>query len=71
MTRRQDEEVMCRFTRQTTHSRKTSNDAAAVALHFMNYNFRREHEAPRVTPAMEAGIPDHVWEIEELAALIP
>jgi hypothetical protein len=36
----------------------------------MHYNFYRVHQTLRVTPTMEAGIADHVWEIEELVALI-
>ena len=42
---------------------------AAVALHFMHYNFGRIHQTLRVTPAMEAGVADHVWTAEEIAAL--
>lgn len=42
-----------------------------VALHFMHYNFGRIHKSLRVTPAMEAGISDHVWNFEEIAALVP
>jgi len=37
----------------------------------MYYNFCRVHETLRVTPAMRAGLTDHVWSIEELCALIP
>ncbi len=43
----------------------------AVALHFMHYNFGRIHKTLRVTPAMEAGVSDHVWSLEEIAALVP
>jgi len=39
-----------------------------VALYFMHYNFCRIHKTLRVTPAMEAGITDHVWSFEELIA---
>ena len=42
--------------------------AHAVALHFMYYNFCKIHQTLRVTPAMEAGISDHVWSIEELVS---
>jgi hypothetical protein len=35
------------------------------------YNFCRVHSTLRVTPAIEAGISDHVWTIEELCGLIP
>jgi hypothetical protein len=47
-------------------SKKLANLKAAVALHFAYYNFCRVHSSLRVTPAMEAGITDHVWELKEL-----
>lgn len=50
---------------------KIENDAAAVAIWFMYYNFCRIHSTLRVTPAMEAGISDHVWSLEEMCALLP
>lgn len=60
-----------RFTRLTNaFSKKVENHAAAVALWFMYYNFCRVHQTLRVTPAMEAGLSDHVWEIGELVGLI-
>ena len=59
-----------RFTRLTNaFSKKLENHAAAVALHFMHYNFARIHKTLRVTPAMEAGVSDHVWDLEEIADL--
>lgn len=62
---------MRRFTRLTNaFSKKIDNLAAAVALHFMHYNFCRVHQTLRVTPAMEAGIADHVWSIEEIVGLL-
>jgi IS1 family transposase len=61
-----------RFTRLTNaFSKKVEHHAAAVALWFAYYNFCRVHQTLRVTPAMEAGISDHVWGIEELIALLP
>jgi IS1 family transposase len=61
---------MRRFTRLTNgFSKKIENLECAVALHFMHYNFGRIHKSLRVTPAMEAGIADHVWSLEEIAAL--
>ena len=61
-----------RFTRLTNaFSKKIENLEHSVALHFMHYNFARIHKSLRVTPAMEAGLTDHVWEIEDIAALIP
>ena len=63
---------MRRFTRLTNgFSKKIENHAHAIALHFMCYNFGRVHKTLRVTPAMEAGITDHVWSLEEIAALVP
>ena len=62
---------MRRFRRLTNaFSKKVENHAAAVALYFMYYNFGRVHQTLRVTPAMEAGIADHVWSIEEIVGLI-
>lgn len=63
---------MRRFTRLTNgHSKKAANHAHAVALHYMHYNFCRIHSSLRVTPAMEAGLADRVWTVEDLIALIP
>jgi len=45
------------------------NLSHAVSLHFMYYNFARIHKTLRVTPAMEAGVSDHVWELGEIVAL--
>ena len=62
---------MRRFTRLTNaFSRKVENHAAMVALFFMFYNFCRVHQTLRVTPAMAAGVSDHVWEIEEIVGLL-
>lgn len=62
---------MRRFTRLTNgFSKKVENLEYAVALHFMHYNFGRIHKTLRVTPAMEAGIADHVWSMEEIAGLV-
>jgi hypothetical protein len=56
-----------RFTRLTNaFSKKLANLKAQVALHFAHYNFVRIHQTLRVTPAMQAGITDHVWEIRQL-----
>jgi IS1 family transposase len=58
---------MRRFTRLTNaFSKKLANLKAAIALHFAYYNFCRVHKSLRVTPAMEAGITDHVWSLAEL-----
>jgi IS1 family transposase len=66
---------MRRFTRLTNgFSKKVENLAHAVSLHFLYYNFARPHSSlkdpyPR-TPAMAAGVADHVWTLEEIAALL-
>ncbi len=63
---------MRRFTRLTNaFSKKVENHAYQVALHFMYYNFCRIHRTLRVTPAMEAGVQDHVWSLNEITALLP
>lgn len=62
---------MRRFTRLTNgFSKKLENHGHAIALYFMHYNFCRVHKTLRVTPAMEAGLTDHVWTLEELVNLI-
>jgi len=64
---------MRRFTRLTNgFSKKVENHAAMVSLHFMHYNFARAHSAlgKQVTPAMAAGVADHVWTVQEIAALL-
>jgi IS1 family transposase len=66
---------MRRFTRLTNgFSRKVENLAHSVSLHFMHYNFARPHAALREryprTPAMAAGVTDHIWSLEEIAALL-
>lgn len=66
---------MRRFTRPTNaFSKKLENHSAALALHFMAYNFARPHKTladpyPR-TPAMAAGVADHIWTPVEIAELI-
>ncbi len=58
-----------RLTRLTlAFSKKLTNLKAAVALHFFHYNFCRIHGSLRVTPAMAAGITDHIWDLAELVA---
>lgn len=62
---------MRRFTRLTNgFSKKVENHEHAIALHFMHYNFCRIHQTLRVTPAMEAGVADHVWSLADLVALL-
>jgi len=58
---------MRRFTRLTNaFSKKLENLKAAVALHFAHYNFVRIHSSLRVTPAMAAGVTDHLWSLSDL-----
>jgi hypothetical protein len=65
---------MRRFTRLTNgFSKKVENHAAAVAIHFMHYNFARPHKTlanpyPQ-TPAMAAGVSDHIWTPAEITEL--
>jgi len=64
---------MRRFTRLTNgFSKKVENHAAMVSLHFMHYNFARAHSAlgKQTSPAMAAGVADHVWTVQEIAALL-
>jgi hypothetical protein len=62
---------MRRFTRLTNgFSKKLENHGHAVALHFLHYNFVRIHKTLRVTPAMEAGLTNHIWSMEEPVSLL-
>jgi hypothetical protein len=62
---------MRRFTRLTNgFSKKIENHFYAIALHFMHYNFCRVHKTLKTTPAVAAGLADHVWSIEELVGLL-
>jgi IS1 family transposase len=60
-----------RYTRLTNaFSKKAENHIASVHLHYLHYNFARVHQTLRVTPAVAAGIADHVWSIEEIVGLL-
>ncbi|MYF11889.1 MAG: IS1 family transposase, partial [Gammaproteobacteria bacterium] len=62
---------MRRFTRLTNaFSKKVENHAYSVALHFMHYNFCRIHQTLGVTPAMEAGVTERLWEVSDIAKLV-
>ncbi len=62
---------MRRFTRLTNaFSKKVEMHAHSVALHFMYYNFGKIHQSLRVSPAMEAGVSDRLWNIEEIVGLL-
>jgi len=67
-----------RFTRLTNaFSKKAENHAHAVSFYFMFYNFCRVHQTltkdakgVHTTPAMAAGLADHVWKVEEIVAAL-
>jgi IS1 family transposase len=62
---------MRRFTRLTNgFSKKVQNHEHALAIHYLFYNFARIHQTLRVSPAMEAGVSDHLWEMSEIVALL-
>ncbi len=62
---------MRRFTRLTNgFSKKAENHCHAIALYFMYYNFGRVHQTLRVTPALESGLADRVWTVEEICNLV-
>lgn len=62
---------MRRFTRLTNaFSKRVANHEAAVALHFMHYNFVRIHQTLRVTPAMAADVTKRLWSIEDIVAVV-
>jgi IS1 family transposase len=62
---------MRRFTRLTNaFAKKLENHSAAVALYFMWYNFGRVHQTLKATPAVVAGVADHVWTVEEIVSLM-
>jgi hypothetical protein len=63
---------MRRFTRLTNaFSKKIENHCHAIALHFVYYNFVKQHKALRVTPAMTAGLTKRFMSLEDIANLIP
>jgi hypothetical protein len=60
-----------RFTRlANAFSKKLENHALSVALHYMHYNFCRIHKTLRITPAMAAGVTDHVWSVADVVSMI-
>ena len=62
---------MRRFTRLTNgFSKSLEHHKAALAIHFVHYNFCRIHQSIRITPARAAGLTDHVWELTELIGLL-
>jgi IS1 family transposase len=62
---------MRRFTRLTNaFSKKVENLEAALAIHYMHYNFCRVHKTLGTTPAVKAGVADHVWHLREVVDLL-
>ena len=62
---------MRRFTRLTNaFSKDAENHAHSIAIHFMFYNFARQHQTMRVSPAMAAGVTDKLWELADIVAMI-
>ena len=62
---------MRRYTRLTNgHSKKLENHRFATALHFVWYNFVRSHPHHPCSLAMQAGIDNHLWSMEELVSLV-
>jgi IS1 family transposase len=62
---------MRRFTRLTNgFSKKMENHAASVALYMMYYNFGRKHATLGTSPAVKAGVADHIWSVEEIIGLL-
>jgi hypothetical protein len=62
---------MRRFTRLTNaFSKKIDNHIAAISLHMMYHNFGRSHQTLGTSPAVKAGVADHVWTVDEIVALL-
>lgn len=60
-----------RFTRLTNaHSKKLENHVHSLSLFMMFYNFARRHDTLRVSPAMAAGVTNHLWDVREIVALL-
>ncbi len=60
-----------RFTRLTNaFSKKLANHVHALSIYFMHYNFVRIHQTLRVTPAMEAGVTDRLWTLEDMVGIV-
>ncbi len=60
-----------RFTRLTNaFSKKLENHIHALSIYFMHYNFVRIHQSLRVTPAMEAGVTDRLWSLEDMVRIV-
>ncbi|HYW33697.1 MAG TPA: IS1 family transposase, partial [Candidatus Bathyarchaeia archaeon] len=62
---------MRRFTRLTNaFSKKVENHAYAISLHYMHYNFVRQHKTLRVSPAMAAGVSDRLWSVSDIVDVV-
>jgi hypothetical protein len=61
---------MRRFTRLTNaFSKKLENHMHAVSFYFMVYNFVKIHKSIKTTPAMEAGVTDFLWSMEDIVLM--
>ncbi len=58
------------YTLASGKSRKQLMGSGVISLHFAYYNFCRVRQSLRITPAMAAGITDHVWTLEELVSVL-
>jgi hypothetical protein len=59
-----------RMTIKLRHYRKSGSVSVSMAaIHAVYYNFARIHKTLRITPAMAAGLSDHIWSLEEIALL--
>ena len=60
-----------RFTRTTnSFSKKLENHIQALSIYFMHYNFVRIHQTIRCSPAMEAGVTDQLWSLEDIVGIV-
>ena len=60
-----------RFTRLTNaFSKKLENHIHALSIYFMHYNLVRIHQTIRCSPAMEAGVANHLWSLSDMVAMI-
>jgi IS1 family transposase len=60
-----------RFTRLTNaFSKKLENHIHALSIYFMHYNFVRIHQTIRCSPALEAGVTDRLWSLEDMVGIV-
>ena len=51
---------------RVSRCKKLENHVAAVSLHFAHYNLCRKHKTLGTTPAVAAGVTDHIWKVDEI-----